>query len=342
MHHIKAAGIAAITALGLAATAQAEEWKFALEEIEGSVQDMYAQEFKRIVEDASGGDIEVTIYPYGQLGTSADLTELAQSGVVQLTFASPGHLGTLIPEVQVFSLHYLLSQNNDVNKAFLGSSPTIYEGLAEDFAGHGLQLVTMFPEGEMVWTTNREIRTPEDFDNFKMRTMVSPMLVAAYEALGASPTPMPYGEVYGGLQLGMIDGQVNPIFAIQEMKFYEVVDYMIFAGQQQFTTTVVAGLDWFDGLSEEHQALITDSQAELLDYIYATQEAMNDERMAMILEDRPELTVIHLTAEEREVFREASEGARQEFIDMVGPTGDEILTSVVAEIEALEAEHGAE
>ena len=342
MHHIKVAGIAAIAAFGLAAAAQAKEWKFALEEIEGSVQDMYAQEFKRIVEEASGGDIEVTIYPYGQLGTSADLTELAQSGVVQLSFASPGHLGTLIPEVQVFSLHYLLSQNNDVNKAFLGGSPTIYEGLAEDFAGHGLRLITMFPEGEMVWTTNREIRTPEDFDNFKMRTMVSPMLLAAYEALGASPTPMPYGEVYGGLQLGMIDGQVNPIFAIQEMKFYEVVDYMIFAGQQQFTTTVVAGLDWFDGLSEEHQALITDSQAELLDYIYATQEAMNDERMAMIVEDRPELTVIHLTPEERQVFREASEGAREEFIDMVGPSGEEILNAVVGEIEALEAEHGAE
>ncbi|MCB9948294.1 MAG: TRAP transporter substrate-binding protein DctP [Rhodospirillaceae bacterium] len=342
MHHIKVAGIAAIAAFGVAATAQADEWKFALEEIEGSVQDMYAQEFKRIVEEASGGDIEVTIYPYGQLGTSADLTELAQSGVVQLTFASPGHLGTLIPEVQVFSLHYLLSQNNDVNKEFLGSSPTIYEGLAGDFADHGLRLITMFPEGEMVWTTNREIHSPADFDNFKMRTMVSPMLVAAYEALGASPTPMPYGEVYGGLQLGMIDGQVNPIFAIQEMKFYEVVDYMIFAGQQQFTTTVVAGLDWFDGLSPEHQALVTDSQAELLDYIYATQEAMNAERLEMIIADRPELTVIHLTAEEREAFREASLGAREDFAEMVGPSGEEILNSVVAEIEALEAEHGAE
>jgi len=335
---------AAAAAIGLTAPApaQAEEWKFALEEIEGSVQDMYAQEFKRMVEERTGGDVTVTIYPYGQLGTSADLTELTQGGVVQLTFASPGHLGTLIPEVQVFSLHYLLSQNNEVNKAFLGSSPVIYEGLSEEFAAHDLKLITMFPEGEMVWTTNKPIRSPEDFDNFKMRTMVSPILLAAYEALGASPTPMPYGEVYGGLQLGMIDGQVNPIFAIQEMKFYEVSDYLIFAGQQQFTTTVVANQWWFDGLSPERQALVTGIQSDLLDYIYAQQDEMNAERLEMIKTDKPDLQIIRLTAEEREAFEQASMGARERFVEMTGEDGRAILDAVVSGIEELEASLGKE
>lgn len=335
---------AAAMALGLAvpAPAQAEEWKFALEEIEGSVQDMYAQEFKRLVEERTGGDVTVTVYPYGQLGTSADLTELTQGGVVQLTFASPGHLGTLIPEVQVFSLHYLLSPNNEVNKAFLGSSPVIYEGLADKFADHDLKLITMFPEGEMVWTTNKPIHSPEDFNNFKMRTMVSPMLLAAYEALGASPTPMPYGEVYGGLQLGMIDGQVNPIFAIQEMKFYEVSDYLIFAGQQQFTTTVVANQWWFEGLSPERQQMVTGIQEELLDYIYAKQEEMNAERLEMIKEDKPDIEVIRLTPEEREAFKQASMAARERFVEMTGEDGQKMLDAVVAGINALEAGMGEE
>jgi tripartite ATP-independent transporter DctP family solute receptor len=237
-----AAGVLGLSLLAQAA--QADEWKFAIEEITGSVQDKYAQEFKRIVEEKSGGDITVTVYPYGALGTSADLTELVTQGAIQFANASPGHLGTLVPEIQVFSLTYLLSDNNDVNKKVLNESKVIYETLGADFEKKGLKLLSMYPEGEMVWTTNKEIRKPADFDNFKMRVMVSPMLIEAYKAFGASPTPLPYGEVYGGLQLKQIDGQVNPIFAIEEMKFYEVTDYMIWAGQQQFTTTVVTNSDW--------------------------------------------------------------------------------------------------
>jgi TRAP-type C4-dicarboxylate transport system substrate-binding protein len=338
---VTASAVALVGFATIGTAAAQEEWRFALEEIEGSVQDMYAQEFARMVEERTDGEVTVTIYPYGQLGTSADLTELAAGGVIELTFASPGHLGTLIPEVQVFSLHYLLSENPEVNKELLGSSDVLYEGLSDDFDEVGLELITMFPEGEMVWTTNRMIDEPGDFDGFRMRTMVSPMLVAAYEALGASPTPMPYGEVYSGLQLGQIDGQVNPIFAIEEMGFYEVTDYMIFAGQQEFTTTVVAGDDWFNSLSQERQDMITGIQDDLLDFIYEQQQAMNAERLEIIRENRPELEIIELTAEQRAVFEDASQEARQAFIDMV-PEGEALLTSLLAEVERLEAEMGAE
>lgn len=334
---------ASAVALGVAVTAVpagAEEWRFALEEIEGSVQDMYAQEFARLVEERTNGDITITIYPYGQLGTSGDLTELAAGGVLELAFASPGHLGTLIPEVQVFSLHYLLSENPEVNKALLGESEILYEGLSDDFEEVGLHLITMFPEGEMVWTTNRLIQEPADFDGFRMRTMVSPMLVAAYEALGASPTPMPYGEVYSGLQLGQIDGQVNPIFAIEEMGFYEVSDYMIFAGQQEFTTTVVAGSDWFNGLPQDQQDLITGIQAELLDYIYDQQQQMNAERLEVIRANSPDLEIVELTSEQRAAFEQASQVARDAYVEMV-PEGQDLLASLLAEVERLEAEHGA-
>ena len=223
----------AALALGLlnpGQSAQAEEWKFAIEEIQGSVQDAYASKFKEIIEQKTNGDITVAVYPYGTLGTSGELTELAITGIIQFANASPGHLGTLVPEILVFSIPYLLSQNDEVNKKILTESQTIYEDLAGDLEKKGLQLLTMYPEGEQVWTTNKPIRKPEDFKGFKMRVMVSPMLIEAYRAYGADPTPLPYSEVYGALQLKMIDGQVNPIFAIEEMKFYEVTDYMIWSG----------------------------------------------------------------------------------------------------------------
>jgi tripartite ATP-independent transporter DctP family solute receptor len=336
---LAAAALATVALAVDAGTSMAKEWKFAIEEIEGSVQDKYAQEFKRLIEEKSGGDITVTVYPYGTLGTSADLTELVTQGAIQFANSSPGHLGTLVPEIQVFSIPYLLSQNNEANKKVLTESPTIYENLGEDFTGKGLKLLTMYPEGEMVWTTNREIRKPEDFDNFKMRVMVSPLLVKAYEAFGAEPTPMPYGEVYGGLQLKQIDGQVNPIFAIQEMKFYEVTDYMIWAGQQQFTTTVVTNSDWYAAdLSDEERAMVDETVAELADYIFRVQEEFNQKRLEMIKEAKPDMKMIRLSEEERDAFRERAAQVREKYIEMVGPEGKEVLESLEQEIMEAEKE----
>lgn len=237
---VLAAAAAVFAGSAVVFAVQAETWKFALEEIDGSVQDAYAEKFKELVEDRTDGEISVQIYPYGTLGTSAQLTELVANGTLQFANASPGHLGSLVPEVNVFNLPYILSQNDEVNKKVLTNGETVYDILAPKLAAKGLHLITMYPEGDMVWTTNKEVRSPEDFSGFKMRTMTSPILTESYKAMGANPTPMPYGEVYGALQLRQIDGQVNPVFAIEEMKFYEVSDYMIWAGQQEFTTTVVA------------------------------------------------------------------------------------------------------
>ncbi|MDZ7713444.1 MAG: TRAP transporter substrate-binding protein DctP [Rhodovibrio sp.] len=253
---LSAVSAAALSLGMLAGPAAAAEWKFALEEVDGSVQDAYAEEFKKRIEKKSGGDVKVNIYPYGTLGTSTQLTELVANGALQFANASPGHLGKLIAPIQVFSIPYLLPKNDECTKQILGSSDVLYESLSDEFANQDLKLLTMYPEGEMVWTANKKITSPEDFNNFKMRVMTSPLLVSAYEAFGANPTPMPYSEVYSGLQLGQIDGQVNPIFAIEEMKFYEVQDYMIWAGQQEFTTTVVANADFYNGLSKERKQLV--------------------------------------------------------------------------------------
>jgi len=317
--------LGALLIVGSQPASAQNNWKFAIEEIQGSVQDAYAQEFKKRIEEKTGGELTVTVYPYGSLGTSADLTELTTAGVLQLTNASPGHLGTLVQEIQVFSIPYLLSQDNAVNKQVLTESACIYDELADDFEEKNLKLLTMYPEGEMVWTTKKKVTSPEDFDNFKMRVMVSPLLVKAYEAFGASPTPMPYGEVYGGLQLGQIDGQVNPIFAIEEMKFYEVTDYMIWAGQQQFTTTVVANSDWYESLPVEHRQVLDETVSELADYIFEVQDQYNEERLEKIKKDKPGMKMVELTAEQRAVFEKRAQQVRDEYVEMVGDEGEEVL-----------------
>lgn len=334
--------VAAATALlvgsAVVSAAQAESWKFALEEIKGSVQDRYAQKFKELVEERTDGDVEVTVYPYGTLGTSGQLTELTANGTLQFAFASPGHLASLVPATGVFNLPYILSQNDEVNKKVLTEGDTVYSMLAPALAEKHLQLLTMFPEGDMVWTTNKEIRKPADFDGFKMRVMTSPILTESYKAMGASPTPMPYGEVYGALQLKQIDGQVNPVFAIEEMKFYEVSDYMIWAGQQEFTTSVVANQAFYEGLSDERRAMIDEITTELADYIFDVKRDYAKTRLEKIKKARPNVKMITLTAEERQAFKDAAMPAREVYLEQAGEQGKKVLDALTAEIKAAEAE----
>jgi len=325
------ATLALAAGLSLSAGAvQAETWKFSLEEVEGSVQDAFAEKLKELVAEKSNGDITLQIYPYGTLGTSGDVTELVQTGALQITHASPGHLGSLVPEMQVFSIPYLLSQDEDVNKKVLAESEVIYTDLANALRDQGLELMTMYPEGDMVWTANKKITEPADFKGFKMRTMTSPLLVEAYQAFGANPTPMPYGEVYGALQLGTIDGQVNPIFAIQEMKFYEVQDYMIWAGQQQFTTSVVVGQGWYNGLPDDKKAILDQSIDEATDYIFDKQREYNKERLE-IIKKNSDIEMIRLTEEQRAPFRERAQQVREKFVEMTGESGKKILEKLSAE-----------
>jgi tripartite ATP-independent transporter DctP family solute receptor len=340
---ILATAAAVGVALGLGASAgevRAETWKFALEEVDGSVQDAFAEKFKALIEEKSGGDITVQIYPYGTLGTSDDVTQLVQTGALQITHASPGHLGSVVPEMQVFSIPYLLSPHDEVNKKVLSSADVIYQDLGKSLRQKGLQLMTMYPEGEMVWTTNKKVTSPEDFQGVKMRTMTSPLLVEAYKAFGANPTPMPYGEVYGGLQLGTIDAQVNPIFAIQEMKFYEVTDYMIWAGQQEFTTSVVTGSNWYSSLSEDKRAMLDAAVDEATNYIFDKQKTYNQERLDKIKKAKPDMEMIKLTEAQRAAFRERADQVREKYVKMVGEDGERILEKLQAAFNETEQSMG--
>lgn len=320
-----------IVAFGAAAcgsSSEEEVWRFAIEEIDGSVQHAYATRFESLIEERTKGAVSVEVYPYGSLGTSTQLTEQVQRGALQFAFASPGHLGSVIPEVQVFSLQFLLSDDEAVNQKILSEGGEFRRLLEEAYREHRLEFLAIVPEGWMVWTANRPLRTPEDFAGLKIRTMVSPLLVAAYAAYGAKPTPMPYAEVYGGLQLGMIDAQVNPVFAVEEMSFHEVQDYITFAHHAPFIATVVASPTFLGRLSEERRALLREVLAELDGYILETQRRFNAERLEKILNEGG-TEVVTLDHAQREAFRTLSLPVRETYVEMTGPRGQAILDSLV-------------
>lgn len=310
------------------------EWKFALEEIEGSVQDAYAKKFKELMEQKSGGVVKVAVYPYGTLGTSDQLTELVQNGTLQFAMASPGHFGKVIPELQVFSLPFIFSENDAVNRKILHPDSEYTKMFFDAYRGRGVHLLAFYPEGWQVWTTNKSVTKPGDFDGFKMRVMTSPLLIESFKSYGANPVPLSYSEVYSALQLKMIDGQVNPVFAIEEMSFYEVTDYMIFPKATLFVTSTITNQAFFDGLPKEQQGWLNESIRELNDYIFGVQERFNRERLEKIKAKKKGINIITLNNEQRGAFRKASRTARDKFFEMAGENGRKVLESLDKQVAA--------
>jgi C4-dicarboxylate-binding protein DctP len=314
---------------------QTATWRIVHEEIDGSVQDQYAKKFKELIEQKSNGAVKVEVYPVGQLGDAVQQAEMLQTGGVEFGIVSPGNTGTMVPESQLFSLHFLFSDDMDKNAELFKTSKAINEDLAKLYLDKNIKNLAYWTEGPMEWSSNREINTPAKFKGFKMRTMPTPMIVEAYKAYGANPTPVPYMEVYSGLQLKMIDGQENPLFAHEEMKFYEVQNFITLASSNLYVTSTSVNPKFFDSLPEDQKKMVLDTIEELRPVSFEIQGKKNGDALASI-KSKSDIKIVELTKEEREAFRAASKTAYDKYVEMVGPKGKEILEKLQAEAKAIE------
>ncbi|CUH13606.1 Extracytoplasmic solute receptor protein YiaO [Jannaschia seosinensis] len=319
-------------AICLAATASsADTWRYAFEEALEEVQGKFAQKFKEEIE--ANSDHEVQLFPFGTLGESADTMEQAQAGILQFVDQSPGFTGALIPEAQVFFVPYLLPQDEETLQEFFRTSTAINEMFPELYAEQGLELLTMFPEGEVCMSTQEPVHSPADLNEVKFRVMTNPLLVESYQAFGATPTPLPWGEVYGALQTGIIQGQENPGFFLESTKMYEVTDVITCIGHNNFTTAVMANKQFYDGLPEEDQLLIQSATDAAFDYILDYQAGLQEESLQNIREAKPEMQVNILSEEERKPFMDTAVQVEEAFIDMTGERGKAILDQMKEDLE---------
>ncbi len=322
----------AATIAGMTA-AQADTWRYAFEEALEEVQGKFAQKFKEEVE--ANSDHEIQLFPFGTLGESDNIMEQTQAGILQFVDQSPGFTGSLIPEAQVFFVPYLLPQDNEQLFEFFRTSKAINEMFPELYAQQGLELLTMFPEGEVCMTTQEPVHSPEDLNEVKFRVMTNPLLVESYEAFGAVPTPLPWGEVYGALQTGIIQGQENPGFFLESTKMYEVTDVITCIGHNNFTTAVMANKDFFDGLGEEDQQMIQAAIDSAFEYILEYQDGLQQASLDAIKEAKPEMEINILSDDERQPFMATADQVEAAYIEMTGDSGKKILDQFKADLDAV-------
>ncbi len=332
-HFKKLVGVSCVAMMAGAATA--DNWRLAHEEYEGDVQDVFAEKMKEHIE--ANSDHTLQIYTFGSLGESESIMEQAQSGILQFVNQSPGFTGSLIPEAQIFFIPYLLPTDMDTVVEFFRESEAINEMFPELYAEQGLELLKMYPEGEMVVTANEPVTKPSEFQGKKIRVMTNPLLSETYEAFGATPTPLPWGEVYGALQTNMIQGQENPIFWIESANLYEVSPNLIFTKHGWFTTAMMANKDFYDDLPSEDQKLIQDAVDYAFNEIVKHIDGLAEESLENIQEASDEVTVTRLNEQQIKAFKDRAPQVEEEFIEMTGDRGRELLNQFQEDLEEVQS-----
>ncbi|UQZ89839.1 C4-dicarboxylate ABC transporter [Deltaproteobacteria bacterium Smac51] len=330
--------IAVCLALVLAAPAafaqKKEDVKIGMEEITGSVQDTFAQHFKKQVE-AAVPDWNIEIYPVGVLGDANDMAEQVMTGVIQFDMPT-SHLGSFVPMVRIFGVPYIWSNDMEVNKELMTKSPALYEILGAAYEKNNMKLLAIFPEGWQYWSSNKPLRNLDDFKNLRIRIMADPMLAEIYKAYGANPLQVSYSEIYSALQLKQLDANIQPLFAHEEMSFYEQQDYFTNPFEMPFVSTFVANLDWYNALTPAQQEAIAKAAQESVAFTITEADKMNSERQKIMQDKKPSLTFHQLTPEEQAPFRAKAPEIEKKFVSMAGPEGQKLLDALRAEKEALE------
>lgn len=254
--------------------------------------------FKNYCESNSNGRLKVEIYHSGQLGGTVEALQQCVQGVVQACFAGDGEMATLYPRIQSLSVPYLF--NNRIEFYNMLDSEFMAQMYAEIEKEHGIKVLASADNGGFRNFSNskRPVRNADDLKGLKIRCMEIPAHTIMLRALGATPTPMAWAELYTALQTGVVDGQENSPGTTLNGSLHEVTKYYTLDGhsisalQLYFNTAflnklpadlqnVVYGAgrvaqDANRGLNNANEALALDQLAAYGMEIYAPSDAEKD------------------------------------------------------------------
>ncbi len=224
-----------------------------------------AREFARRVNEATGGAIDIRVYPGGQLGQGErELLEGMQIGTIDLAVTATGPVSGFSQSMMVLDLPFLFRDCHHVDVVLDGP---VGRKLLDDLERAGLKGLSFFENGFRNFTNSvRPLREPSDFKGLKFRTMENPVHLASVRSLGVQAVPMSWGEVYTSLQTKVIDGQENPVAIIHVNKLNEVQRYLSLTGHFYSPAPLTMGLRRFKSLKPDWQNLLIRIAVEVAAY----------------------------------------------------------------------------
>ncbi|PKM93970.1 MAG: C4-dicarboxylate ABC transporter [Firmicutes bacterium HGW-Firmicutes-1] len=217
-------------------------------------------EFARLVEEKTEGRVKIEVFPAAQLGEEKDVIEQVQIGAIDITRTSIAPLTEFSPSLNVLQLPYIYRDgdhmwsvlNSTIGDDFLASVE------AANFIGLGW----FDPGARNFYNSQKEIKSLADLKGLKIRVMQSELMMDMVSALGASPTPLPYGEVYSSIQTGVIDGAENNWPSYDTSSHFEVAKYYTLDGHVRVPEIIVASKVAMEKVSTEDLVIIKEAAKE--------------------------------------------------------------------------------
>lgn len=286
-----------------------------------------AIKFKEEVEEATDGRILINLFPSGQLGSAREMFEGLQMGTQEIALVPTARISGFAPELQLFDLPFLFP-NREIGYEIMDGE--VGTKLLDNLKEQKIKGVAFYEDGYKHFTSNNPIATLEDFEGQKFRTMESPIIIEQFKQLGANPTPIDFGELYSALQLGVVDGQENPLVTIVSSKFYEVQENLTISEHAYLGHVLLFSDDWYSSLPEDIQEILYDKGREIA--IWQREAVQEEEKSYLQTIKDADVNIVELSDEQREKMATQTAPVHDEYRKLFG---DEILDKTYEEIEKL-------
>lgn len=291
MSIVKKFGLGAAMALALAVPSFAADVtvKVAYENNPGEPVDLMMHKWADLVKERSGGKVEFELYPSSQLGSKEDIIEQAKMGVNVITIADAGFLVDYDPDMGILYGPYLADDTASLFRIYDGEWFKEKEAKLRE---QGIRVVIPnYMYGARHILAKKKIETPADMVGLKIRTPNNNMQIKAIELMGATPTPMPLGDVYPALTQGVIDGVENPLTVLHGQKLDEQAKELSLVGYVTSAAFWLGGEPYFETLDPEVAKLIEESGYEI--GVESQKVAAEDEATALAAMEADGVHVTH-------------------------------------------------
>ena len=264
-------------------------------------------EMARIVKEESNGRVEIQIYPAMQLGSEKAMIEGLLLGTMDIVVTANGSATNFVPQLGILDLPFLFRDRNHMYSVMDGD---VGQELKKSLKDRGFHLLGFYDAGvRHIMTSNKPINTYEDLKGLKIRTVPTPAHIASFNAFGANAIGVDYGELYGGLQTGLIDGAEAANTNYNLKKFYEVAPYWAQVGWIILAADAIMSEKRFHSLPPDIQDILT--KAGHQSAIFERQAyADSDNSLLSVLQSKG----VKVTYPDTAPFREASKKVYDEFI----------------------------
>ena len=272
-----------------------------------------ALKFAEIVNRESGGRLKVEVFPANQLGNVKDVIENVMTGSVHMYMGGTSETSLFQSEFAVMDAPYLFRDYDHLMKG--AKSDVVKEIGAKLEKNRGVKILTaeIYYGARHLTTRNKPIKTPADLKGMLVRAPDQPIYLEAVRAMGATPTPVAFSDLYMALKQGVVDGQENPIPTIYTYKYYEAQKYLMLTGHMLRVNVIGADASWYNKLSPDLKTII----GKALDEAVKLNNQLTLKQEKDMLEELKKLGM-EVVQPDVEAFREAAKVVPPKFEDRWG------------------------